>query len=72
MWKPGQIVTIRGKRYRITKAEDKYENYICIFCAFRQEKKRILYPHPCKECGYEGRVPINCYLKQINPKSQEG
>lgn len=65
-WKAGQIVTIEGKRYRVTKLYNHLGS--CIFCTFRFKECN---EYPCNECidGVPSLVPHLCYLKEIKPKS---
>ena len=60
MWKPGQIVTIRGIVCRVTKTA----RARCWRCEFG------LLPcseYPCFDCvnGIHKKLPSNCYLKKI-------
>jgi len=61
MWKPGQLVTIHGKTYRITKLpENSSKKYgTCIFCEFRHLEGST---YPCNMC--KQLISINCYLKR--------
>lgn len=61
MWKPGQIVTIKRKRYRIVKLKREYTFIKCINCDLFDKNM-------CDIC----KSPNNCYLKELHPKSQEG
>lgn len=63
MWKPGQCVTINGKRYRIVKRKDgKFVN--CLQCSlFRADLCGSLCEKPT------AKVPDDCYFKEIKPKS---
>lgn len=67
-WKAGQIVTIEGKRYRVTK----FNSCLCpcIFCEFRCKEPN---EYPCTECVHNNKVPslipYETYLKEIKPKS---
>lgn len=62
MWKAGQIVTIEGKRYRIVKSES------CCACCDLHGKQ--LCTALCS--NRVQKVPSDCYLKELHPKSQEG
>jgi hypothetical protein len=66
MWKPGQIITIKRKRYRITKYPVGFD---CDTCDHYGTYKRY---EPCYTCTYNWRMPSNCYLKEIKPKSVMG
>lgn len=66
-WRAGQCVTIEGKRYRVTKVQDKYANYTCIFCKFVHTEP---YCYPCSACKDSMQLmQYDCYLKEIKPKS---
>lgn len=65
MWKPGQIVTIRSKKYRITK----YHEYSCDYCDHSDTPDSH---QPCRTCLYDRRMPYDCYPKEIKPKSVMG
>lgn len=62
-WRAGQIVTIKGKKYRIVKRKD--GNFInCLHCSlFHAELCHSLCEKPM------AKVPDDCYLKEIKPKS---
>ena len=60
MWKPGQLVTIEGKVYRVKKH---INDYTCTLCAFIKRKYFCKYPK-CTE-----KIPFNCYFKQVYPKT---
>lgn len=65
MWKAGQCVTIKGKRYRIVKRKD--GNLVnCLQCSLF-----IADPSMCDSlCEISrAKVPYDCYFKEINPKS---
>lgn len=66
-WKAGQIVTIEGKVYRVTKLDMRLDG-CCIFCGFRFKECD---EYPCVECisSGTGLIPYNSYLKEIKPKS---
>lgn len=59
-WKPGQIVTIRGERYRIVKDSD------CKSCAFDD---KWMCTHPCRECVFHKLIPVDCAFRKLDPKS---
>lgn len=67
MWKPGQIVTICGKKYRIKKAP--YNALPCEKCNIRDP-----FPEhePCLTCFSNSKMPDYSYLEEIKPKSVMG
>lgn len=66
MWKPGQLVTIHDKVFRVTKDTG---DRVCDVCDY----KNTFYPHePCYTCLYGYKMPFDCYLKEIKPKSVMG
>lgn len=62
MWKPGQLVTINRRTYRITKVNPKYRNYTCIYCEFRHMEAG---DYPCSHCSHNVLMPDRCYLKRV-------
>lgn len=66
MWKPGQIVTICSKRYRIKKAPDYY--LPCNKC----DNNGTLPDEPCRTCFSDSRMSDYNYLEEIKPKSVMG
>ena len=66
MWKAGQIVTIKGKRYRIIKSERGWVR-TCPYCDI---SNTMICDTLCKKPTQ--KVPDDCYLKELHPKSQEG
>ena len=56
-YKPGQLMTIGGHVYRITKAN---EPNVCKHCV---NYKR--WPNKCRCFSCWGHVPINCYFKLV-------
>lgn len=66
-WKPGQIVTIKGKRYRITKNTVDFEGipHDCTICDHYNMPQEY---EPCYTCLWGRKMPDNCYLKEIKPK----
>lgn len=66
-WKAGQIVTIEGKVYRVTKLNTRLDG-CCIYCGFRFKECN---EYPCVECidRVPSLLPYKCYLKEIKPKS---
>ena len=63
MWKPGQIVTVCGNKYRIVKEPRWFVN-----C---QKQCSLYLSGMCSELCEEphSKVPADCYLKEIKPKS---
>lgn len=64
MWKPGQIVTVKGIVCRVVK--DKFPS--CWNCAFRSCIKDEF---PCDEClsvGGNFKLADNCHLEKICSK----
>ena len=62
MWKPGQIVTVQGIRYRVVR--DEFPT--CHKCAFFYSGK--CYEFPCNEClnvGGKFKLPDDCHLEKI-------
>lgn len=62
MWKPGQIVTIRGIVCRVTKIAE--TGYHCCGCEFT---KLPCAEYPCFGCisSVNKKLPSNCHLKKI-------
>ena len=56
-YKPGQLITVDGHVYRITKAS---EPNTCKHCV---NYKR--WPNRCRYFGCWGHVPVNCYFKLV-------
>ena len=61
MWKPGQLVTINRRTYRIIKKSNSL-GHPCIFCEFKRLESD---EYPCKQCFQGTLMPYNCYLKRI-------
>lgn len=62
MWKPGQIVTVKGIVCRVVK--DKFPS--CWYCAFFHLCRS--YEFPCDEClsvGGNFKLPDDCHLEKI-------
>lgn len=73
MWKPGQLVTINNKVYRVTKCPKRYNFkhlFVCTVCSLENRP----YSPPCfsklnggdfgcVECG--NNVGPSCYLKPL-------
>lgn len=67
MWKPGQIVTICGKRYRVKESSG---YFICEKCAGRSVMHA--YDEPCNTCLNSQKMPGHDYFEEIKPKSVMG
>lgn len=59
MYKPGQLLTINHKVYRIKRTTSILET--CKFCDIRNDGSIL-----CKN------VPVDCYLQLVKPKSSLG
>lgn len=64
MWKPGQLVTIEGKVYRICCATEIFA--VCLKCAFRRSKVCTFAEPLCDKI--EKKYIMNSYFKQVYPK----
>lgn len=70
MWKPGQLVTLHDKLYRITKCSESQKYRVCHFCAGNGNAPCIeAYNYP-KSKGFNGmscaaNVPEGCYPKLV-------
>lgn len=60
MWKPGQLVTINRRTYRIVKGHKAW--YTCILCDFEHMEPG---DYPCKQCSWSTLMPDECYLKRV-------
>lgn len=60
MWKPGNLVTIKGVVYRVKRTDSAYT---CRQCAFGDE---FLCSLPARIYG-RYPLPIDCYLKRVSP-----
>lgn len=70
MWKPGQLVTVCGKVFRVAKAKNVFQ--ACEKCVFACNKASI---HPCANCRTIWKTPKQpnravklwrgCYLKSL-------
>lgn len=62
MWKPGQIITIAENKYRLVKETHGFVN--CKQCS-------LFLSGMCYELCEDphAKVPADCYLKEIKPKS---
>ena len=58
-YKPGQLITIDGHVYRITKASEPPTCKHCVNC------KRWPDKYKCRYFGCLGHVPVNCYFKLV-------
>lgn len=58
MWKPGQLVTIRGIVYRVKR---KHNGYVCKWCAL-DEGIGCIYPDDKRYL-----LRYNCYLIRVSP-----
>ena len=61
MWKPGQLVTIDRKVYRVTKSR-----MGCFTCKYLNYNH---FEYPCKLCML--RIAIYCCLEPLKPKNHE-
>ena len=68
MWKPGQIVTLSGKKYRLTKYLPN-DGGACDICGHNETPVSL---EPCKTCLDNWQMPYDCYPKEIKPKSVMG
>lgn len=66
MWKPGQIVTLGGKKYRLKRSPIGCD---CSVCDHYYTPESL---EPCRTCLYGRRMPYNCRLQEIKPKSVMG
>lgn len=65
MWKPGQLVTIEGKVYRICYAPENF--YGCYKCAFASSRVCTLANLFCYKI--EKKYIMYSYFKQVYPKT---
>lgn len=65
-WKPGQIITIESKIYRITRCP------VSQYCSDCEHMYTLESDEPCHTCMCDPRVPYDCYLREIKPKSVMG
>lgn len=72
MWKPGQLVTLWGKVYRITKCDETAKYRVCHFCAGVGKCAPCLKAHnfPTTK-GFDmiscvQNVPDGCYPKKVS------
>lgn len=66
MWKPGQIITIKGERYRIKKT---------LYGSDCQKCCGISIPvasEPCHTCLLNSKMPPYCHFEEVKPKSVMG
>lgn len=63
-YKPGQLITIEGKLYRVAMTEIVYS--VCPRCAFTSTPRN---EGPCRKFCFNPRpkkyIPVNCYLKPV-------
>ena len=64
MWKPGQLVTIDHKVYRVTKNGSIMPRPGCWACRY---DIRSPWLYPCSKCLQ--RIPLFCHLKLVKPKN---
>ena len=64
MWKPGQLVTIEGKVYRV--CHDPHGIFVCLSCPFIEESRE-----KCTAlCGnVQDKYQMHSYFKQLYPKT---
>lgn len=69
MWKPGQLVTVEGKVYRI--CHNTQRGFaICRECALKSRKDCTLAKSPCDKI--DKKYIVRSYFKQVYPKTQKG
>lgn len=61
-YKPGQLITINRKVYRIAKEKGIGIHLMCNCCAFKQQNHLS---YPCWECTVCDIFPSNCYFKLV-------
>lgn len=60
MWKPGQLVTINGRTYRVVR--NKSYVLTCYICAFHDCQADN---YPCNKCTENVLIDDNSYLQKI-------
>lgn len=65
MWKPGQLVTIEGKVYRVKKLPKGSDQ--CLGCPSARIPEDN---NPCRTCLCTWKVGPNCRLEEIKPRTQ--
>lgn len=65
MWKPGQLVTIEGKVYRICHTPE--IPVVCYKCAFKSSRLCTLSIAACDKI--EKKYMMHSYFKQVYPKT---
>lgn len=60
-WKPGQLVTLEGKTYRIKRNIGNIDN-VCNNCAFLQ---RMCMSFPCNKCMGENLIDKNLHFERV-------
>lgn len=75
MWKPGQLVTLWGNVYRITKSCETKRTYVCMLCQWKNTETpcTIRFNYPEKD-GFSAKLctrkmPLGCYPKLLKPNS---
>lgn len=68
MWKPGQIITIASKRYRIRRCPAGIL-WTCRACNAAVSLRLLC--EPCTTCR-SSKMPGDCYPQEIKPKSVMG
>lgn len=64
MWKPGQLVTINGKVYRVCHEK---RTVVCHKCAFKSLLSGLCTLPICDKI--EGKYMMRSYFKQVYPKT---
>lgn len=69
MWKPGQLVTIRGIVYRVKRSEICWRS--CSLCALNQRNGfcELQFIRPYNNHNGRYPIPYNCYFERVYPKS---
>lgn len=62
-WKPGQLITINNKVFRIKKANSMYT---CTYCYFAYLGGGGLCYDYC--ISLSKKIPRNCYLEEVKPR----
>lgn len=75
MWKPGQLVTLNGKLYRISESPKEEQYRICSLCQIQNMKPPCIerFDYPDKENTFGSmqcveNMPKTCYPRRVNPK----
>ena len=79
MWKPGQLVTINKRVYRVTRTNNPFRTVTChIECDMwldnNPESLSVRDKKVCQKICFSVNCPMlgSCYLKRIKPKSSIG